>query len=98
MPRIFLTTLVVLLAGGTIAHAQQQLSNPPSLVLLNGHVLTMDPESKTVEALAVRDGRIVAVGDSATIRSMAGSDTRTIDLAGKTVVPGLIDQHGHFRA
>src|SRR6185437_13701105 len=42
--------------------------------------------------------KLLAIGDSTTIRSMSGSATRTIDLAGKTVVPGLIDTHAHFKA
>ena len=58
----------------------------------------MDGQSRVVEALAVRDGKIIAVGETAAIQSLAGSQTRTIDLHGKTVVPGLIDTHDHFKA
>ena len=65
---------------------------------MNGKILTMDGQSRTAEAVAIRDGKFLAIGDSATIRSMAGSATRTIDLAGKAVVPGLIDTHAHFKA
>ncbi len=92
--------LVVLafFAGGPSAHAQQTDLNAPTLVLVNGKILTMDGQSRTAEAVAIRDGKFLAIGDSATIRSMAGSATRTIDLAGKTVVPGLIDTHAHFKA
>jgi hypothetical protein len=92
--------LVVLafLAGGASAHAQQTDLNAPTLVLVNGKILTMDGQSRTAEAVAIRDGKFLAIGDSATIRSMAGSATRTIDLAGKAVVPGLIDTHAHFKA
>ena len=61
-------------------------------------ILTMDGQSRITEAVAIRGGKFLAVGDSATIRSMAASGTRTIDLAGKTVVPGLIDTHAHFKA
>ena len=92
--------LVVLafLAGSPSAHAQQTDLNAPTLVLVNGKILTMDGQSRTAEAVAIRDGKFLAIGDSATIRSMAGSATRTIDLAGKAVVPGLIDTHAHFKA
>src|SRR6202012_6167134 len=48
--------------------------------------------------VAIRDGKVLAVGDNAAIRSMAGTTTRTTDLGGKTVVPGLIDTHAHFKA
>jgi predicted amidohydrolase YtcJ len=90
--------VLALLAGGPSATAQQPEPNAPTLVLVNGKILTMDGQSRTAEAVAIRDGRFLAIGDSATIRSMAGSATRTIDLAGKTAVPGLIDTHAHFKA
>ncbi len=90
--------ILALLAGCPSAHAQQTDLNAPTLVLVNGKILTMDGQSRTAEAVAIRDGKFLAIGDSPTIRSMAGSGTRTIDLAGKTVVPGLIDTHAHFKA
>lgn len=94
-----LCAMAFVLTACQIADAQQQLDqNAPTLVLLNGKILTMDAQSRVAEALAIRDGKILAVGDSSTIRSMAGSQTRTIDLGGKTVVPGLIDTHAHFKA
>src|ERR1700761_5506698 len=83
---------------GAAAYAQQADMNAPTLVLVNGKILTMDGQSRTAEAVAIRDGKFLAIGDSPTIRSMAGNGTRTIDLAGKTVVPGLIDTHAHFKA
>src|ERR1700753_434432 len=83
---------------GTAAHAQQPDVNAPTFVLLNGKILTMNDQSQVVQAVAIRDGKILAVGDNASIRSMAGTRTRTVDLDGKTVVPGLIDTHAHFKA
>jgi predicted amidohydrolase YtcJ len=80
------------------AAAQQLDLNAPSLVLLDGKILTMDEQSRVAEALAIRDGKILAVGTTSAIRTMAGSQTRVIDLGGKTVVPGLIDTHAHFKA
>jgi hypothetical protein len=70
-------------------------SQEPDTVLVNGKILTVDAQSSTHEALAVRDGTIVAVGRSADIKKLAGPKTRTIDLAGRTVIPGLIDSHMH---
>ena len=64
-------------------------------VLLNGKIVTLDAAMPTAEALAVRDGKIVAVGTSADVRAFAGAGTRMIDLEGRTVVPGLINSHMH---
>jgi predicted amidohydrolase YtcJ len=65
-------------------------------VITHGKILTVDADFRVVEALAVDDGRIVARGTSAEVMRYAGADTKTIDVAGATVVPGLIDNHFHF--
>ena len=78
--------LLALLAGA----AQAQTADT---ILLDGKIVTFD--SAPAEALAVRGDRIVAVGRSADIRALAGPATRVIDLAGRTVIPGLIDSHIH---
>jgi len=67
----------------------------PDTILVNGKILTVDAQFSTREALAIRDGRIVAVGTSADIRKLAGRETRVIDVQGRTVIPGLIDSHLH---
>ncbi|WP_430642340.1 amidohydrolase [Bradyrhizobium aeschynomenes] len=88
----------LLLAGPAPVLAQQAEVNSPDLVLVNGKVLTLDEQSSVTEAIAVRDGKILAVGSSASMRALAGARTQVLDLAGKTVVPGLIDTHTHFKA
>jgi predicted amidohydrolase YtcJ len=70
-------------------------SQSVTTVLLNGKILTVDSKSLTAEALAVRDGRILAVGASSDLRKIAGKQARVIDLEGRTVIPGLIDSHMH---
>src|SRR5215471_6172137 len=70
-------------------------AQPPDTALVNGKIITLDERSTIAEALAVRDGKIEAVGDSADIGSLAGPATRIIDLGGRTVIPGLIDSHMH---
>ena len=82
--------IVVLVAGARSAPAQEI-----DTVLVNGKILTVDPQSSIRSAVAIRDGRIAAVGSDADIRRLAGPRTRTIDLQGRTVVPGLIDSHIH---
>jgi len=64
-------------------------------ILTNGRVLTLDAQSSVVQALAIRDDKIVAAGASAEIAKHADGKTRVIDLGGRTVIPGLIDSHIH---
>ena len=68
------------------------------LALLNGRVYTMDRRVPLAQAVAVLGGRIVAIGDDAEIRALAGPDTEVLDLRMRTVVPGFIDAHIHFVA
>src|SRR4029079_490742 len=58
--------------------------------------ITLDDSRPRARAMAVRDGRIVTVGDDPQIREFAGPLTRSIDLAGKTVTPGFSDSHIHL--
>src|SRR4029079_154860 len=74
------------------AHAYAQA---PDTILVNGKIITVDARSSVREALAIRDGHIVALGTSAEMRKLAGPRSRTIDLQGRTVIPGLIDSHLH---
>lgn len=66
------------------------------LVLLNGRVWTGDSTTPWAEALAVRDGRLLAVGTTAEIRRHRTGNTRVIDAEGRLVTPGFIDNHTHF--
>ena len=68
---------------------------PPSHIFHSGKIVTVDAQFRTVEAMAIRDGRIVAVGTNADIARLAGPGTERVDLSGKTVLPGLIDSHVH---
>jgi hypothetical protein len=64
-------------------------------VFVNGHVITLDARGTQVEALAVRDGRILATGSDRQLRRFAGPETRVVDLRGRTVLPGFVDGHAH---
>ena len=94
MNRSIVSTLVALTA--IVASSQSQ--PPPSLIVHNGKILTVDAQFRSVEAMAIRDGRIVAVGRAADILKLAGPGTERTDLGGKTVLPGLIDSHVHAPA
>src|SRR3954463_13266812 len=83
--------LMALLAGLSIAPPQ-----PGDTVLVNGKIVTVDDRFTIAEALAVRGGRVVAVGTSADIDKLRGPQTRVLDLGRRTVIPGLIDNHAHW--
>lgn len=93
----FVQTLRVAVCAAAIAAGGVVLAQDaaPTLVLVNGKVVTVDAQQTVREALAIRDGRVTAVGTSAQIRRLAGPRTQTIDLRGRTVIPGLIDSHMH---
>src|SRR2546430_6689506 len=66
------------------------------LILTNGNLITLDDTPPRARAMAIRDGRIVAVGDDQQIAELADPSTQHIDLAGKTVTPGFCDSHIHL--
>jgi predicted amidohydrolase YtcJ len=72
------------------------MENRADLIVTDANVLTLDRQYRRARAVAVKAGRIVAVGDDVQIRSLADDSTRRIDGAGRTVVPGLIDGHAHM--
>lgn len=82
-------------ACAPLACRAERPGEPVDLILTNGKVVTLDPERPEAEAVAVRADRIAAVGDDAAIRRLAGPRTRSVDLGGAMVLPGLIDAHGH---
>src|SRR4051812_42319964 len=65
-------------------------------ILINGKIVTVDDRFSIAQALAIRGARIVRVGTNEEVASVKGADTRTIDLAGRTAIPGLIDNHAHY--
>ena len=65
-------------------------------IYFNGNVITLDSDELVAEAIAIKNGKITAVGDSKAIMSMSGENTRKINLNGKTLVPGFIDAHSHL--
>jgi predicted amidohydrolase YtcJ len=69
---------------------------PPQLILFHGRVLTVDSHDSIAQALAIRDGKIVAIGSDRDILRLAGAATQRIDLHGRSATPGLIDSHAHI--
>ncbi len=70
-------------------------AQPADLIVTNAKIVTLDAKSTVAQALAVRDGRVAAVGSAEAVRQLAGPATRTVDAGGRTVIPGLIDSHIH---
>ena len=89
----FLAPLLAVLTGvcGQLAHAAESAD----AIYQNGTILTMVDAQPVAEAVAVKDGRILAVGSEAEVLETVGGATRKIDLGGKTLLPGFVDSHGH---
>ncbi len=87
--RNFLAILVILYSA-TLAHAQKA-----DLIVTNAKIVTLDATSGIAQALAVREGRIVAVGNNDAMEALVGPATRRVDVGGRTVIPGLINSHIH---
>ena len=68
---------------------------PVDLILINGKIVTVDKDFSIANAVAIEKDKIIAVGSNDEIRKLAGSQTKIIDLKGKTVIPGLTDGHLH---
>ena len=88
--RLALILFFAVLAAPAVA------ADTADLVLVNGKIVTVDDRFTIAQAVAIKGTRIVAVGNSADIRKNAGPGTKVIDLRGRTVIPGLIDNHAHF--
>jgi predicted amidohydrolase YtcJ len=90
LKRLALTfTLTLISAAGLAAETTE-------LVLVNGKVVTVDERFSIAQAIAIKGERIVAVGTNAQARKAAGAGARVVDLNGRTVIPGLIDNHAHW--
>jgi predicted amidohydrolase YtcJ len=91
---------IVLLSATLLLLLSCRPTTPPAAqadwIFTGGQVVTMDEEFSTAEALAVKDGRILAVGTEAEVGAFKGPDTEAVDLSGRTVIPGLQDSHIHF--
>jgi predicted amidohydrolase YtcJ len=97
MKRRPIVPVVLCLAGVaaavTMVRSQPQ---PADIILSNGKVVTVNDRFAIASAVAIRGERIVAVGGDRDVAAFAGAGTRRIDLGGRTVIPGLIDNHMHL--
>jgi predicted amidohydrolase YtcJ len=89
---------IISLAGAGCAQtgARPEIVRYADMILVNGKVITVDKSFSIQEAVAIRDGKILDVGPASSIRTLAGAQTKVIDLQGRAVIPGLMDSHIHF--
>lgn len=87
--------LIPNLLAAALALSSVQAMAAADLVLFNGKVFTAEPGQALVQAVAVQDGKILKVGSDAEINALADAKTQRIDLAGKVLMPGMIDTHSH---
>ena len=86
---------LIFLFGGFLA-GQACVSEEADLVLKNGKIFTVTDEDPFVQAVAVKGGKIVAVGPNEAVRKYIGGSTKVLDVGGNLVTPGFIDAHCHF--
>src|SRR4051794_36540568 len=83
-------------SGPSFQEETVMIATHPTLILHNGRITTLDRQNPEAAAVAMHDGRFVAVGSEREVMPLAGPGTRRIDLKGRRVIPGLIDSHMHI--
>jgi hypothetical protein len=102
--RKFIRDTAAVAASATMFAAAAQPTKPPAkprhldpdLMLINGKIHTMDAENSVVSSVAIKNGRFIATGSGRAQPMLPGRETQVIDLRGRTVVPGIIDNHNHL--
>ena len=101
LKKILIFTLVIIVgiglsvkAAGTLPKKLDPLA--ADTIYVNGTIITMDEDSFSDEAVAVKDGKIIAVGSNKDIKKLASKSTKTVNITGKVLLPGLIDAHSHY--
>jgi predicted amidohydrolase YtcJ len=94
MTKFKIALFVCLFIGGSLGSAQNQPT--ADLVITNAKIFTVSEENPYVQAIAVKDGKILALGSNQDIAPYTGTTTKVLDVEGKLVIPGFIDAHCHF--
>ena len=89
-------TVITLLAMLTWACQSPKEQAVADLIITNGNIYTVDEALPTAEAVAIKDGRILAVGTQAEVEGYQGEGTELLDAEGQFIMPGFIEGHGHF--
>ncbi len=88
--------ILLFISGITFSCGSGESGETADIIFKNGIVYTMDDSNPEVEAVAVKDGRIIYVGSSDGVAAHEGSETQMVDLKGQTMTPGFIESHGHL--
>ena len=91
---IFLLGLLLAIAG--LALAQGLIVEAADIIVIHGRVYTLNPKQPWAQAVAIRKGMIVAVGEDATIEKRRGMGTKVVNAGGRIILPGFTDCHVHF--
>lgn len=87
---------VLIVLAFALAGSRAIAAEPADVILVNGKIVTVDDRFAIAQAVAIKGQRFAAVGKNTDIRKLAGKETKVIDLKGRTVIPGLIDNHAHW--
>ncbi len=93
--RAFLAYAASLAVAGTGAGAHAAAASPADTIFRGGAIYPMNTAGAKADAIAIGDGKILAVGSSADVMAFSGPATKIVDLGGRTLLPGLIDPHNH---
>ena len=95
--KIFIFFFLIIVIGLGVAYQATQKAKPPAKqIFINATVLTMNSTNAIVQAIAVENDTIVAVGSNQEIKLLIDENTLIHDLEGKTLLPGFVDAHSHF--
>ncbi|MDB4879626.1 MAG: Amidohydrolase 3 [Gemmatimonadetes bacterium] len=88
--------LAFALSLAAVTQLAAQSARPADLIVANARIYTVDESRPVVAAMAVRDGRVLFTGSLREATALRGPATRVLDLGGRTVIPGMVDAHGHL--
>lgn len=101
---LVISVIMFLMVGEMPTTGQTPASTPsewqplaPDSVIINGKIITVDRKFTITQAVAVKDGKIIAVGSNEDVRKLKGGSTKVLDLRGKTMLPGINDAHNHLQ-
>ncbi len=94
--RVVLQSLLLLFGAASMPQAQEKIVEPADIIVVRGRIYTENSKQPWAQAVAIRNDKIVAVGDDAEIERTRGGGTKVIDAGGKLVLPGFVDCHIHF--